>query len=251
MTNNNLYPYLLQLADNALILGHRLSEWCGHGPVLEQDMAMTNIALDLVGQSRSLYQYAAQVENKGRTEDDLAYLREIYDYKNVLLVEQPNGNFADTIARQFLFDAHHYFYYQALTESVDEHLAAIAARSLKEITYHLRHSSEWMLRLGDGTKESHRKIQQGVDNLWRYTGELHQSTELDEAMAAAKIAPNLSVVQQKWEEKVTRVLRQATLKKPQDVVQQNGGKNGNHTEYLGHLLTDLQYLQRMHPGAEW
>ncbi len=252
MTNQEgLFEYTLHLADNALVLGHRISEWCGHGPILEQDMALTNIALDLVGESRSLYQYATQIENKGHTEDDLAYLREIYDYKNFLLLEQPNGDFAKTIARQFLYDVHNYYFYQELSDSKDEQLAAIAAKSLKEITYHLRYSSEWVLRLGDGTEESHQKIQQAVDELWVFTGELHEADDIDDQMLAAGVGVDLRLVKEKWESKVGEILKEATLKRPEDAWMHKGGKQGRHTEYLGHLLSELQYLQRMHPGAKW
>lgn len=249
--NNNLLNYTLQIADNALILGHRLSEWCGHGPVLEQDIAMTNMALDLVGQARSLYQYAAEVEGKGRTEDDFAYLRTETQYKNVLLVEQLNGHFGTTIGRQFLFDAYHYAFYKALANSRDETLAAIAQKSLKEVTYHLRFSSEWVIRLGDGTAESHQKIQEAINDLWMYTGELFEMSDADTAALNDGIGVDLSKVKLFWDEKVTEVLNIATIQKPESGWMQSGGKKGNHSEYMGYILTEMQYLQRTYPGQEW
>lgn len=253
MTNQEaLFEYTLRLADNALILGHRLSEWCGHGPILEQDMAVTNIALDFVGQSRSLYQYAAKVEGQGRTEDDLAYLREVYEYKNLLMLEQPNGDFAHTIVRQFLHDAYNFYFYQALVESKDEQLSAIAAKSLKEITYHLRFSSEWTLRLGDGTELSHQKMQTALEAIWNFTGEFFIMDKVDEAMIAAGIGVDLLSVKKLWEAKVADVLSEATLVQPESKEwKRRGGKQGVHSEQLGYLLAELQYLQRVHPGAEW
>lgn len=248
---NQKFQYVLHLADNALILGHRLSEWCGHGPVLEQDMAMTNIALDLVGQSRSLYQYAAKLEGKGKTEDDLAYLRDAFDYRNALLVELPNEDFAYTVVRQFLFDVYNYFNYKALTESTDQHLVDIAIKSLKEVTYHLKWSSEWMIRLGDGTDVSHEKIQTALNDYWEYSGELYTPNALEKDLAAQGIAPDLTKIQPLWEERVDLILEQATLQKPSNTWMQSGGKEGVHTEYLGLILTELQYLQRAYPGAEW
>ncbi len=248
---NHLLNYTLQIADNALILGHRLSEWCGHGPILEQDIALTNLSLDLVGQARSLYQYAAKVEGHGRTEDDMAYLRDEMDFKNVLLVEQKNGDFGRTIVRQFLFDAYHLPFYEALQRSHDETLAAIAEKSLKEVTYHLRYSSEWMIRLGDGTEESHRRVQTALDELWRYTAELFQPSATDEAMLAEGIGVDLGAVKSRWESTVAEILRVATLQQPDSNWMQNGGKAGRHTEHLGYILAEMQYLQRVHPGAEW
>ncbi len=243
--------YILQLGDNALILGHRLSEWCGHGPVLEQDIAMTNIALDLVGQARSLLQYAAQLEGKGRTEDDLAYLRDVWDFKNVLLVEQPNGDFAYTIARQFLFDVFNYFLHEQLQQSKDETLAAIAAKSLKEITYHLRWSSEWMIRLGDGTEESHEKIQTALNDTWMYTGELFNMNETDQLMLEEGIGVNLTHLENPYRQKVAAILNMATLQVPPKGWMQSGGKEGKHSEHLGFILAEMQFLQRAYPGAKW
>ena len=246
------FEYVLQLGDNALILGHRLSEWCGHGPVLEQDIALTNIALDQVGQARSLLKYAGSLENKGRDEDALAYLRDVPEYRNVLLVEQPNTDFAYTIVRQFFFDAFNYYLHEALTRSKDEHLRAIAEKSLKEITYHLRFSSEWMIRLGDGTEVSHNKIQTALDDLWMYTGELFEPSEADQLMLAEGIAPDLSTLKAAFGKKVTAILAQATLQQPDIKWMQYGGKSGKmHSEYLGFILAELQFMQRAYPNMEW
>lgn len=248
---NNKLRYILHLADNALILGHRLSEWCGHGPVLEQDMAMTNIALDLVGQARSLYQYAAEVEGKGNSENDLAYLRDALDFRNVLLVELPNQDFAYTVIRQFLFDTFNYYNYKALTQSNDTQLAAIAEKSLKEVTYHLRWSSEWTIRLGDGTEESHRRIQTALNDYWVYTGELCAPSPLDIAASEARYGSDLTAIQPLWENHISKILAKATLQQPEKGWMQSGGKTGEHTEYLGFILADMQFLQRAYPGAEW
>lgn len=247
----DLFNYVLQLADNALILGHRLSEWCGHGPVLEQDMAMTNIALDLIGQARSLYQYAAEVDGTGKTEDDLAYLRTIANYRNVLLVEQPNEDFAYTVCRQFLYDAYSHPFYLSLKNSKDQQLAAIAEKSLKEVTYHLRWSSEWMIRLGDGTEVSHQKIQVALNDLWAYSGELMMMSATETKLIGDGVAVNLELLKGEWMKKVDDILAQATLTKPEKNWMQSGGKEGRHSEHLGFILAELQYLQRAYPGQEW
>lgn len=249
--SNHLYQYILHLADNTVILSHRLSEWCGHGPILEQDMAMTNIALDLIGQSRSLYQYAAQCEGQGRSEDDLAYLRDVSAYKNFLLAELPNGHFGDTVMRQFLYDAFYYPYYQALSKSKDATLAAIAVKSLKEVTYHLKWSSEWVIRLGDGTAESHEKIQSAAQEIWTYTHELFMPAEYEIAMQAEGIAPDLQAIKKEWQQTVESVFAQATLQVPDMKYAQKGGKTGIHTEYLGYILAEMQFLQRAYPGNKW
>lgn len=246
-----LHEYIISIGDNALILGQRLGEWCGHGPALETDMAMTNISLDLFGMVRSYYQYAAEVEGKGRTEDDIAFLRFERDYKNVQLVEQPNGNFADTITRQFFFDAWHLLFLEELAKSNDTQLAAIAAKSIKEVKYHLRFSSQWVLRLGDGTDESHEKMQNAVDNLWMYTEELVTPTNLELEMATKGIGVDVSQLKTTYFEQLESTLHEATLKIPQNIWMQQGGKSGIHTEYLGHLLSEMQYLQRAYPGATW
>lgn len=243
--------YLLTLADNALILSQRLGEWCGHGPVLEQDIAMTNIALDLLGQARMLLAYVGEIEGQGRKEDDIAFFRDAQQFKNVLLVEQPNQDFAFTIARQFFFDAYNLPNWQALVHSKDERLAAIAEKAVKEATYHLRYSSEWMLRLGDGTEISHEKIQTAVDELWMFTGELSTASAAEQAMSEAGIAPTLNVIAEQWQQKVDTVLEEATLRKPTDNWMQSGGKEGRHSEYLGFILAEMQFMQRTYPGQEW
>jgi len=249
--NQELFEYCLWLGDNNLILGHRLSEWCGHGPILEEDIALINIALDLIGQSRTILTYAGELENKGRTEDDLAYLRDCREFKNAMLLEQPNGDFAKTIVRQFLFDVFHYHLYQELLQSKDEKLASIAEKSLKEITYHVRHSSEWLKRLGDGTKESHQRAQDALDALWMYTNDLFVQPDSEKSLTSNGIVPDLSQIQPKWMDQVSSVIREATLTIPEDVFMQTGSKTGKHTEHLGYLLAEMQFLQRAYPGASW
>lgn len=246
-----VFNYTVQMADNSLILAHRLSEWCGHGPILEQDMAMTNISLDLLGQTRSLFQYAAALEGKGRDEDDLAFLRFATQYKNLLLVEQPNGNFGDTVMRQFLFDTFHYYLLQQLKLKSDVRLSAIAEKSFKEVSYHLKWSSEWVIRLGDGTTESKQKIENALTNLWCYTGEMFMLTQEEKALFDLGILPDYSLIQQQWNEHVQKVFEAATLRVPLDIVMQSGGKQGRHTEALGFILAELQYMQRAYPGMEW
>ncbi len=250
-TRQLVLDYTLQLADSSLIMAHRLSEWCGHGPILEQDIAMQNIALDLLGETRSLFQYAAELEGKGRTEDDLAFLREAVEYKNLLITEQPNGDFAQTILRQFLFDTYHYHLLQQLKTGKDQRLAAIAEKSLKEVTYHLKWSSEWVIRLGDGTDESKRRIEKALGNLWAYTGELFTLTATEEALLDLGIVPDHSLIRQQWQDHVERVFTEATLQVPQNVFMHQGGKTGRHTEHLGYILAELQYMQRAYPGLEW
>lgn len=243
--------FLLLLADNTHILGHRLGEWCGHGPELEIDMAMTNLALDLIGQSRNYYQYAAELEGAGRTEDDLAYLRDAREYRNCLLVEQPNGDFAHTVARNFLFDSWHFFFLQALCLSNNERLSSIAAKSLKEVTYHLRWSSEWVIRLGDGTEESHRRIQDAFDHLWTYRGELLAPAPYETEAASAGYGVDLHAIRPQVEDKLCDILVQATLKRPEDGWMQSGGKSGRHSEHLGYILAEMQYVQRAYPNSVW
>lgn len=248
-----LFQYLLHRADACLILGQRLSEWCGHGPVLEQDIALTNIALDLVGQARNYYQYAAELEGAGRTEDDLAYLREEHHFMNPLLCEIENGDWGQTILRQFFFDAHHFLLLQHLKDSSDEHFAGLAAKSLKEVAYHRRYSAEWVLRLGDGTAESKTRMQAALDKLWRYTGELCISAQVDLEAAEAGIAPKAEVLAEAYLQTLQQVLAQAGLQIP-DIpanAMLTGGKNGRHTERLGYILAEMQHLQRAHPGATW
>lgn len=245
------FDYILRMGDNALILGQRLSEWCGHGPVLEQDIAITNIALDQMGQARSILKYAGEVEAKGRDEDQIAFLRDAWDFRNVLLVEQPNEDWAYTMVRQFLFDAFNYLFHTELTRSKDTHLAAIAEKSLKEITYHQRYSSEWMIRLGDGTEVSHEKMQNALDELWMFTGELTAMNEVDEIMIAEGIGVDLNKIKPLYDEKVASILEEATLTKPENDWMQSGGKIGRHTEHLGYILADMQFMQRAYPNMEW
>jgi len=247
-----LLSYLLQAADTSLVLGHRLSEWCGHGPVLEQDLALANIALDLLGEARSYYQYAAELEGRGRTEDDLAYLRSAVEYRNPLLVEQPNGDFAHTVVRQFLFDNYHYHLLQALQASPDAPLAAIAEKAVKEAAYHLKWSSEWVIRLGDGTTESRRRLDKAIATLWRYQDELLRPTPAEAALQALGVLPNYNELALAMQAHAAHVLAEATVPAPTGPgYQQAGGKLGRHSEHLGYLLAELQYLQRAYPGLQW
>lgn len=246
-----LFNYLLRLGDNAAILGHRLSEWCGHGPELEEDIAIINTSLDLLGHARSLYSYAGQVEGKGRSEDDIAYLRIEREYRNALICELPNGHYGDTIARQFLFDQFNFLLFSELVNSTDETVAAIAAKAVKEIRYHLRRSIEWTLRLGDGTEESHDRIQESFNNIWMYTGDLFVQDENDKAIIDAGIGPDLEKIRFDWKVKVNEVLTEATLIMPEDQWMQSGSKSGRHTEHMGYILAELQYMQRAYPGCEW
>ncbi len=246
-----LTSYLMRQADNALILGQRLVEWCGHGPVLEQDIALSNIALDLIGQASHLFRYAAEKEEAGRTEDDLAFLRDAPEDRNILLVELPNRDFAYTLARQFLFDAFHLPFLESLCESKDPGLAAIAAKSVKEVSYHRRFSSEWMIRLGDGTDESHRRVQEALDRLWPYAGEMLEADPLDQNMAEMGVGADLGQVSKAFHGYLDLVLPRATLKLPPEAPYQGGGKQGRHTEHMDYLLAEMQYMQRRYPGMEW
>jgi ring-1,2-phenylacetyl-CoA epoxidase subunit PaaC len=246
-----LVLYALRRADDALILGHRLSEWCGHAPTLEEDMALANIGLDLIGQARELYSYAAQVEGRDNDEDRFAYLRDVRQYRNLLLVEQPNGDFARTIIRQFFYSAYADAYWRAMMTSQDATLAAIAAKSEKESAYHLRHSAEWVIRLGDGTDESHRRAQSAVNDLWAFTGEMFQVDDSEADLIATKVAIDPASLRDGWSATVSEVLATATLTKPTGTWMQKGGRSGSHSEHLGHLLSELQSLQRSFPGATW
>lgn len=246
-----LFEYLLRLGDNALILGHRLSEWCGHSPALEEDLALSNVALDLIGQTQLWLNLAGEVEGKGRNADKLAYLRDARDFRNVLLVEQPNGDFAVTIARQFYFDAWHYLLLRELTSSKDPRIAEIAAKGLKEVTYHLERSRDWVLRLGDGTEESHRRMQTAIDDLWMYTGEMFESDEIDGVMVREGLGSDLAMLHEPWLGLVRATAEEATLILPQPGWAQQGGKRGIHSEHLGFILADLQFLQRAYPNATW
>jgi len=241
--------YLLYLADTALILGQRLGEWCGHGPVLEQDIAMTNISLDYIGRSRLLYQYIATLTESD--EDRLAFLRDEREFLNVLLAEHPNVDFAYTVARQFLLEAFHFPYYSELKNSSDLQLAAIAEKTVKETAYHLKWSAEWMIRLGDGTEISHQKIQTALNELWSFTGELFDPADYETFMLQESIAPDLNSINKSWKEKVQQVISEATLTMPENQWMQSGGKQGIHTEAMGFILTEMQYMQRSYPGLTW
>lgn len=249
--NRQIFEYATRIGDNSLVLGQRLAEWCGHGPILEEDIAMTNISLDLIGQARAFLTYAGSVEGKNRTEDDLAFFRETREFKNNLLVEQPNGDFAVTMIRQLYFSAFQYYFFDELKRSKDETLAALAEKSFKEVAYHLRHSSEWTLRLGDGTQESHRRVQNAVNDLWIYTGDMFVTNGVDNDLLKAGIAVDMKTVNEKWHSKVKEVLEQATLSKPESGFFITGGIEGKHSEHLGHMLSEMQILPRSFPGAEW
>ena len=246
-----LVLHTLRRADDALILGHRLSEWCGHAPMLEEDMALANMGLDLLGQARELYSYAAKVEGRGNDEDKFAYLRDVRQYRNLLLLEQPNGDFSRTIARQFFYAAFADPYWRAMMRSTDATLAAIAAKSEKESAYHLRHSSEWMVRLGDGTDESHRRAQTAIDDLWAYTGEMFRADESERGLIDAGIAVEPTKLYAQWLKTVSGVMNEATLVLPKSNWMQQGGRDGRHSEHLGHLLSELQSMPRTFPGAVW
>ena len=245
-----LAEYLLRLGDDRLVLGHRLSEWCGHGPILEEDIALANVALDLIGQAANFLRLAGTAEGKGRDEDALAYFRDAVDYRNVKLVELPNGDYGHTIVRQFLFDAWSALLLERLQLSSHAELAGIAAKAYKEARYHVRHSGEWVLRLGDGTDESHRRVQAALDELWPYTGELFTTDDIDRQMADLGV-PLPSELQPAWRDVVGDVLHRATLTQPAGGYMQAGGRHGRHTEHLGHALDEMQILARSHPGAKW
>ena len=247
----DLFEYLLRLGDDRLVLGHRLSEWCGHAPILEEDIALANIALDLVGQANLLLTLAGETENEGRDADALAYLRDAIDYRNALLVELPRGDFAVTTARQFFFSTFSMLQSEALRQSANSDLAGIAAKMHKESRYHVRHSGEWMLKLGDGTEESHGRLQAAVDELWRYTGELFLTDALEQRLVASKLAVDCAALERGWSEQVRDVLRRAGINVPEVKWMQRGGRDGRHTEHLGHMLAEMQVLQRQHPGATW
>ncbi len=248
---NALFEFLLRLGDDRLVLGHRLSEWCGHGPILEEDIALANISLDLIGHASALLQLAGETEGKSRDEDALAYFRDAVDYRNVLMVELPKGDFGFTIVRQFFFDAFSVLLWDALSHAKHDRLAAIAAKCLKEDKYHLRHSSEWVVRLGDGTEESHARAQRALDELWRYTGEMFVADDVTAAMNAQGVSVDFDAIQSRWREMVGDVMRRATLTLPADTAMRSGGRRGRHTEHLGHMLSVMQIVARSHPGASW
>ena len=246
-----LFEFLLRMGDNTLILGHRLSEWCGHAPALEEDIALANTALDLIGQTQLWLGLAGAVEGKGRSADDLAFLRDAYEFRNLLLNERPNGDFGKTLMRQFLFDAWHHLFLNALRLSSDTRIAEIAGKASKEVSYHLERSRELVIRLGDGTAESHGRMQGALDDLWPYTGEMFMNEASDAVLAAAGVAPEPAGLKTEWDALVGETLSEATLKKPAEGYMQKGGKRGIHTEHLGYILADMQFLQRAYPGATW
>ena len=247
-----LFDWLCRMGDNGLVLGHRVSEWCGHAPQLEEDIALANVALDLIGQSTLWLGLAGETEGEGRDADRLAFHRDVWDFRNLLLVEQPNGDFGQTMMRQFLFDAWHLEMLTALATSSDARIAAIAAKSLKEVQYHVERSSETVIGLGDGTSESHRRMQHALTHLWPYVGEMFIADAVDNAMAAAGIAPDLARLRDSYDARVGAVLAEATLSIPESDFSHRGGKSGfQHSEHLGHMLTQMQWLQRAYPGATW
>jgi ring-1,2-phenylacetyl-CoA epoxidase subunit PaaC len=250
-TNPAHVEYLLRIADTSLILGQRLSEWCGHGPVIEEDIALTNIALDLIGQARLLLTHAGAIEGRGRDEDQLAFLRREPEFRNLTIVELPNGDFGRTIVRNFLVAAWQRELWQALATSSDSELAAIAAKSLKETRYHLQHAADWVVRLGDGTSESHARTQSALDLLWPYTAEFFSPSPTDDVAVAAAVGPAWSSLQAAWMAAVAPVLEVATLSAPADTPFLSRAKFGVHSEHMGHLLTEMQYLQRTYPGGTW
>ncbi len=245
------FEFLTRMGDNPLILGHRISEWCGHSPVLEEDIALSNVALDLIGQTQLWLALAGEIEGKGRSADDLAFLRDSAQFRNLLLVERPNGNFGQTLMRQFLFDAWHFEMLKALAESSAPQVAEIAAKAVKEVAYHLERSSDLVIRLGDGTEESHKRMQDALDDQWSYTGEMFLSDDADKAVAAAGIAPDPASLKEAWQAVVAEVMQEATLKIPDSGYAHKGGKRGVHTEHLGYILAEMQFLQRAYPGASW
>lgn len=248
--------FLLHLADSSLIMGHRLSEWTGHGPMIEQDIAISNIALDLIGQARNFYQSAAQIINskntlkKGTTEDDLAYLRDSREFRNFLITELPNGDWANTIGKIFFFSTWQFYFYQKLIYSSDKPMASIAGKSLKEVTYHLRWSSDWVIRLGDGTEESNRRMEAAIKNLWPYTGEMLEPSSFD-SDSQDRVTIDVINIKNEWLDKVKNILKEATIAFPSDTWMQSGGKDGTHTEHLGYILAEMQFMQRAYPGLEW
>lgn len=270
MSTSHLH-YALQLADNALIIGHRISEWCGHGPVLEQDIALANTGLDHIGQARSLYARAATLFNDlsdddketalaspliqqvsgPADEDDMAFLRDGWDFRNVLLTEQPNGDWAQTVVRSYFYDSFQFLLYSKLLNSKDETIAAVAEKSLKEVTYHRRWSSEWVIRLGDGTEESHKRAQAAVDLLWAYAGEMFIPSSVEKAAMEAGIGTDVAALQADWDVWVNSILEEATLTRPAQTWMHQGGKEGRHSEHLGYVLAELQFMQRAYPGMEW
>ena len=251
VNKQDLVNYAIALGDDSLTLGHRLSEWSSNAPFLEEDLALSNVALDFIGRAKMFYTYAGEAEGAGRNEDDIAYLRDCREYRNLLICELPIGDFADTMARQFVIDVYDVDFYSALMKSEDETLAAIAAKAIKESRYHLRRSEEWVKRLGDGTEESHQRIQRAFDDVWGYTHELFEVDEAEQALIDAGIAVDRPALKAGWERQVQDVLSEATLEAPDDQWSIRGGRDGMHTEHLGYLLAELQFMQRAYPGLEW
>lgn len=251
MDKTSHFQYILRIADNCLIYGQRLSEWCGHGPVLEEDIALSNTALDYLGQATHLLKYAGEVEAAGRDEDNLAFLRDADEYRNLLITELPNGDYSYTIARQFLFSAWYLLFLEKLQQSKDTFLAGFAEKSIKEVKYHFQHAADWVLRMGDGTEESHNRIQESFHKLWEYTPEFFMVDQLDEEAIRDGIGPDCRELKLAWQEKITSIMKEATLEIPADAWGQRGGRQGKHTEYLGFILSDMQYLQRTIPNARW
>lgn len=249
--NEALVKYCLRLGDSSLILAQRMAEWCSNGPILEEDIAMSNISLDLFGQARTMLTYAGEIENKGRTENDLAYKRLEREFYNNLLSERPNGHFGDTVIRNLLHSAFYYHLYNALSNSTDNNIAAFAAKSVKEVTYHLRHSAEWVVRLGDGTEESHNKVQQSLNDIWEYTANLFEMNAVDTLLIKEKISIDLNTIKPLWNETIDDIFNRASLTRPEDGFMQKGSLDGIHSEGLGHLLTELQFLPRAYPDAKW
>ena len=250
-TQINLQKYVLRFGDTCLVLSQRLSEWCGVAPELEEDIAISNIALDLLGQARLWLNYAAEIEGNDKTEDQLAFLRDPHEFYNLLLVERPNGNFADTQVRQFFFDSWHYLVLQKLQHSTDATIASIAAKAIKEVSYHLRRSSHWMVRLGDGTETSHQRLQQAIEDSWDFIGEMFEMDELDQEACTQGAGCDMASLSKPWQQYVAEVFTHATVSLPTRKPFQTGGKQGLHTEQFSQLLTEMQFLQRAYPGAEW
>ena len=246
-----LFEFACRMGDSSLILAHRNSEWCGHAPVLEEDIAISNVALDLIGQTQLWLGLAAEVEDKGRSADDLAYLRDAWDFRNLLLVERPNGDYGNTLMRQFLFDSWHHLMLAELQKSSDKRVAEIADKASREVAYHLERSRDLVVRLGDGSVESHDRMQEAVDELWPYTGEMFIGDAIDEALGAEGVAPAPESLREGWDALVDSAFHAATLRRPDNPFAQQGGKTGRHSEHLGYILAEMQFLQRAYPGATW
>lgn len=249
--DKELFDFVIRLGDNALVNGQRLSEWCGHGPFLEEDVAMANAALDLIGRARLLLTYAGEIEGKSRTEDDFAYYRNERDWHNFLIAELPRGDFGFTMARQLMIDVYDHHLYQSLLNSTDQTLAGIAAKTVKECEYHVRRSSDWVIRLGNGTDESHSRIQQGLNEVWSYATEFFRFDDVDEKMQASGVVPGLTELEADWNSNITRILEEAGIRRPEQDHFPDGGRKGLHTEHMGYLLAEMQSVPRAYPGLQW